>query len=228
MSDTDTRPRPGDTLLIMLKAPRPGFVKTRLAAELGPERAAEVYRSMVESLLGKIHAAPPPWRVVIAYTPVDAGPEMETWIGPSTRRTPADAMFIPQSEGDLGRRLREAFDTCFSLGAEVTVAIGGDCADITPDELGAAFIGARQSRLSIGPARDGGYWLIGLAGRRYAFLDDAPWSEPNLFHWTLDRAKTLGLTPRILTTKCDVDTIEDLAGLEPPAPRSVESGEPML
>ena len=89
-------------ICMMLKAPRVGTVKTRLAREIGVERATLAYRAMVEH---QARAIPPGWNISVHFSPPDAGEEMEAWLKPTL---PASARFVPQCDGDLGRRLAAA------------------------------------------------------------------------------------------------------------------------
>jgi len=113
------------TVLLFLKAPRPGFVKTRLAATLGEEKACTVYREIAEKTFKKI---PSNWSKTIYFTPTDAEPEMKDWLGD----TPS---FLPQSEGELGHRLLAACEETFTGGASGVILLGGDCPCITEKHL---------------------------------------------------------------------------------------------
>jgi rSAM/selenodomain-associated transferase 2/rSAM/selenodomain-associated transferase 1 len=184
-------------VMVFLKAPRPDTVKTRLAADLGPERTIDVYRGMVERQLRQIPAG---WNVEIHYSPADAGAEMQVWLGPCHG-------YQAQVSGDLGRRLSSGFSNAFSRGHSIVMAIGGDCPELdTPTFLEA---GSRLARadLVLGPAEDGGFTLIGL--RRFApeLFKDIPWSTPQVLSLTLARAKLSGLTRELLAPKDDIDDL---------------------
>ena len=108
------------TLCLMLKAPRPGFVKTRLAADLGDEAAEQVYRRLVEHQAAQV---PPDWRVEVHFAPADAVSEMRDWLCP---HLPESAEFFPQADGDLGARLRAALAGTLARGAQHVLFAGGD------------------------------------------------------------------------------------------------------
>ena len=102
---------------LMLKAPRPGYVKTRLARETGNEGAARIYRRLVEYQMGCL---PANWRIEVHFAPADAETEMRSWLG-------AGARYEPQSTGDLGDRMRGAMFSAFGRGAAAVIFLGGDC-----------------------------------------------------------------------------------------------------
>jgi uncharacterized protein len=192
------------TLVLMLKAPRPGTVKTRLAAALGPARATAIYRTLVERQLASI---PPGLRAEIHYAPGEdpaAGAELSAWLGPGTA-------YFPQSSGDLGDRLSAAFAAAFDRGAAGVLAIGGDCPGLDSSVLASAAASLAAHELVLGPATDGGYYLIGLARPRPELFADMPWSTGRLLEATLARAASLGLAPKLLPPLDDIDTAEDLA-----------------
>ena len=116
-------------ICMILKAPRVGAVKTRLAREIGVERATSIYRAMVEH---QAKAIPQGWNVSVHFSPPDAREEMEAWL---KRSLPASTRFVPQCDGDLGRRLGAAVRSEFQSGAERVFLVGGDCPGICPRVL---------------------------------------------------------------------------------------------
>lgn len=204
---------PAATILVFLKAPRPGTVKTRLAREIGPGPALHVYRTLAE---GQLRRLPTDWPVELHYTPADALDEMERWLG----REPT---FFPQAEGDLGARLALAVERAFSRDARRVLCIGADC-----PALDAAFLRSAVARLAdgadvvFGPARDGGFTLVGLVRSIPALFESIPWSTNRTLESSLSRARNLGLRADPLQCLDDVDTLGDLqrtvaAGLLPAA-----------
>ena len=184
---------------VFLKAPRQGFVKTRLAREVGNERALAIYRTLAEAQLAKL---PPGWTTEIHYTPVDAGAEMRGWLG-------SHHEYRAQCDGDLGLRLAHAVERAFATGARNVFAIGADCPDLDASLLAEAQTALRQTDVVIGPARDGGYYLIGLKSPAVGLFEKIEWSTPRVLAQTLQRAQELGLVHALLPEKEDVD---DLAG----------------
>ena len=181
--------------MLFAKAPRAGLVKTRLAAELGDERAVDIYRAIVERQLREI---PPAWQVEVHFTPVEAEEEMRAWLGPHRH-------YRPQSDGDLGRRLRKAFGAAFSRGATTVMAIGGDCPELDRATFHEAATRLGRADLVLGPATDGGYYLLALRRAVPELFDNIPWSSDQVLATTLARAKLFGLSRELLTPKDDID-----------------------
>lgn len=201
-----------ERLIVMLKAPRPGTVKTRLG--MAPAVAAAAYRRLAEAVFAQVGACP---GVELRFTPADAEPEIRPWIKAGWRAE-------PQCEGDLGERLSDAFASHFGSGAERVVIIGADCPYVTTEDIQTAWRHLRSCDVVLGPAEDGGYWLIGLRQPRPELFDGIPWSSERVLSETLARAKALGLTTHLLRTLGDVDTREDwerfiLAATPAPPPR---------
>ncbi len=184
-------------LLIFLKAPRQGAVKTRLAESLGAEHATDIYRGLVERQLRSI---PPGWNVEIHFSPADAEPEMRAWLGPAHE-------FRPQTEGDLGARMQQAFDAAFARQAEPVIAIGGDCPTLDASTLIEAASRLTRADVVLGPAQDGGYYLIGLGRPAPQLFDDVPWSTAKVFALTLARARAHGLSREVLMPQPNVDDL---------------------
>jgi len=198
-------------LILMMKAPTPGRVKTRLAKTIGPEAAARLYRAFVERLARELLAAPGrSWTPAVAFDPPEAEAALQAWLRPIL---PPEVAFWPQGPGDLGDRLRGAFERAFAAGARAVLALGADCLEITPEELQAGFGALEKFPVLLGPAEDGGYWTLGLAGPYYDLLRDMPWSSPDLAESTRRRARQLDLPLAELPPKRDVDEAEDLERL---------------
>ena len=113
-------------ILFFVKFPEPGKVKTRLAADIGPERAAEIYRALTETVCARLRAAVD-CALLVFFDPAEKKSAIESWLRPLLNER---AQFIPQSVGDLGARLTDAFARAFSAGFEKAAAIGSDCAPI--------------------------------------------------------------------------------------------------
>jgi len=183
------------TALVFLKAPRPGLVKTRLAREMGEQAATAIYRTLAEEQWRRI---PANWRAEVHFTPRDAETEMRAWLG--ERGT-----FRPQSEGDLGARLATGFAEAFRAGASPVIAIGGDCPELDGDCLESARLALHNNDLVLGPAMDGGYYLIGLNRPVPELFEGIPWSSPRALAVTLERANAAALRCRLLDRKEDID-----------------------
>ena len=187
---------------LIIKAPRPGEVKTRLASSIGVERAAGVYRALVEHQLAEIPAS---WRIVIHFAPSDAEAEMRTWL---ESRSPRGTDFVAQPDGDLGVRLISAMDYGFASGADLVFFLGGDCPGTTCGYLKEAEAALAKTDMVITGALDGGYVLLGLRKPTAAVFEAIPWSSDSVFSATLARARASGLSYQCLSSLEDVDDLE--------------------
>ncbi|MGX0902691.1 rSAM/selenodomain-associated transferase 1 [Roseovarius sp. MBR-79] len=186
------------TLVVMVKEPRPGRVKTRLGRDLGMTAAAWWFRHQVARLLRRIED--PRWRLILAVSPDRAGLTSRVW--------PAHLPRVPQGAGDLGDRMGRLFR---SLPPGPVCIIGADIPGIERHHVARAFASLGGHDAVIGPAPDGGYWLIGL--RRTAavparLFEGVRWSGP---HARTDTLRSLGSARVALTdTLRDVDEARDL------------------
>lgn len=180
-------------LIIFVRAPRAGEVKTRLASKLSREGACAAYRQLVEVLVRNLRKVP---SVELCYAPADAEKEVAHWLQPGWT-------CAPQSEGDLGARLNDAFARGPAL------IIGSDCPYVTPKDVREADEALRSHDVVIGPATDGGYWLIGLNGPQPSLFTNISWSSESVLAETLSRAKASGLKVHLLRLLTDVDTAAD-------------------
>ena len=182
-------------IIIFVKAPRPGFVKTRLAATMGSENACDAYCKLVRTLLDNLAELP---HVELRYTPYDAESEISQWLCEGWAA-------VPQGEGDLGERMHRAI-------AEArcpAIVIGSDCPGIKMTDIRSAHEALAKHDVALGPAVDGGYWLIGLRAPCPALFNDIQWSTNNVLDETLARSKKAGLSVYLLRELADVDTAED-------------------
>jgi rSAM/selenodomain-associated transferase 1 len=185
-----------EQLIVFVKAPRPGAVKTRLAKTMGAAGACAAYRRLVETVLGNLSRLN---GVELRHTPDDAAAEFQVWLRPGwpTR---------PQGEGDLGARMQRAFDEHFAAGAQRVVIVGSDCPEVTVGDIREAWKGLKSSDLVIGPATDGGYWLIGLRQAQPRLFEAMAWGSETVLAETLLRAKAAQLQVKLLRILTDVDT----------------------
>jgi len=188
-------------ILLFLKFPEPGRVKTRLATVLGPVAAADLYRKMVAVVVA---ALPPNDTVTIMFDPPEAEGAMRDWMQPLR----FSFQYAPQCDGDLGARLADGFQRAFAGGAKRVAAIGGDCIDLTEALFEATWRALDTSDAVIGPASDGGYYLI-ASNRPLPLFHSIPWSSPNVLSKTLELARKSGLRVHFLPTLDDIDTADD-------------------
>lgn len=186
-------------LLLFLKAPVPGRVKTRLARDMGTEAAAAAYIDMVREIRDAVelqHDLSLQW----VYEPAGDFPDLG-WLD-----IPA-AKFWKQTGGDLGARLEAAFQKAFSEFTGPVCAIGMDSPGLPPEHIAEAFRALKSHDIVLGPTEDGGYYLIGTARHRPELFEDIPWSGPDVAARTLARAKEKSLSLHVLPKFYDVDTI---------------------
>ena len=189
------------TLLIFVKYPEPGRVKTRLAEDLGHEKAAEIYASMAESVIHNLSKSKN-YKTLIFFDPPDRKREMENWLGKRYQ-------LLAQEVNSLGERMLNAFDKTFSLGADKAVIIGTDCLEITEEIISRAFQSLDEMDVVLGPAEDGGYYLLGMKESIPEIFDDITWSTSQVLGQTINKIKTMGLKFSLLKTLRDIDTISD-------------------
>lgn len=186
-------------VIVFLKSPRPGLVKTRLAAELDEAAAAAI--GVV--LVNRTTAALARWeQVELRFAPDDAQAEIERW-----RRS--GWSMTPQGPGDLGGRLQRAFSEAFAAGGSPVLVVGTDCPGLTSEDIADAFAALAGSQVVLGPAEDGGYWLIGLRQPAPELFEGIPWSTDQVFTTTEARARASGRSVAVLRRQLDVDTLAD-------------------
>jgi rSAM/selenodomain-associated transferase 1 len=194
-------------LIIFTRYPEPGKTKTRLIPALGAGGAAAFQRQMTEEKLVEINKLKPfyPLSVEIHFA---GGNErlMQEWLG-------SNWAYQQQSEGDLGDRMSAAFQASFEAGINTSVLIGTDCPDLNAQLLAQAFQKLHQHDLVLGPALDGGYYLIGLRRLIPELFIGISWSTAEVLSQTLKIAQKLELNVALLPPLRDIDRPEDLSGL---------------
>jgi rSAM/selenodomain-associated transferase 1 len=186
-------------LIILVKAPRLGKVKTRLARDLGGEGALLAYKQMTGALISNLFTLK---EVQILYSPADARAEIHQWLQPGWNAS-------PQAEGDLGERLVAAFENAFSKGCAKVLIIGSDCPYVTREDIDRSWELLESSDLVLGPTLDGGYWLIGLRKSEPDLFRDIPWSTNAVLGETIKRAKAMGLKVSLMRNLEDIDTVKE-------------------
>lgn len=197
--------QPPNRLILFTRYPVPGKVKTRLIPALGPEGSCELHRLMTERTLRRLreYSVSPSMGLEVRF---DGGDQtlMKTWLG-------QDLTFCDQGPGDLGVRLERAVSEAFQSGTKRVVIVGSDCPGLNPEILHKAFDGLTDHDLVLGPANDGGYYLIGLTRPLSPLFADIPWGTGAVFKRTYEVAKRSGLKQLILEPLDDIDRPEDLA-----------------
>lgn len=191
-----------DLLLVFVKEPSPGQVKTRLAHAIGAKAAAELYRLLTEEVLRRTAPTGSEYRRLLFFAPPQAGPAMAAWLPGET--------LVEQVEGDIGARMAGAFEEAFRRGAQRALLIGTDVPGLSRELLIEGFASLEEHDLVLGPAQDGGYYLLGLDRPQPAVFRGIAWSTPSVLATTVERAGALGLSVTLLETLGDVDTVADL------------------
>lgn len=213
----------GNLLLIFVKWPEPGKVKTRLAQSIGNQEATRIYRILVRGvleLLGPLMSSKAdesghdPLTCWLLSTPESHQEEAAGWLQEeaSLAGWPPDQIIVkPQAFGDLGNRLRVAFEQGFQAGFARVAAIGTDCV-----ELDCGLVRESWHQLSgdcdlvFGPATDGGYYLVAMNRPAVcAVFDGIPWSSESTLATSLEIAADAGFQVNLLDKLSDVDTAAD-------------------
>ena len=191
-----------DSVLVMVRYPVVGRAKTRLAAGIGAEKAAEFYRICARRILREIDSLPAAIGRYIFFADSPDRHSMEDWAGPGF-------VLREQVGEDLGERLTNAFKEVFSLGTRKAVIIASDVPDFSADIIGRAMVALDSFDLVLGPCLDGGYYLLGMRSAHPELFRDIPWSSAEVKDRTLERAGKLGLASCLLPELIDVDDFED-------------------
>jgi rSAM/selenodomain-associated transferase 1 len=199
---------PPPALVVFARAPERGRVKTRLAAAVGDGAALACYRALGAAVVTAVQG--PAWRTIVAHTPADAAPALAAWLDPQAAGTLA---FAPQADGDLGARMRAAVAEAAAAGAPRVVVIGTDCPDVDAAVVAEALAALDAADVVLGPALDGGYYLVGVRApierACAALFEGVPWSAPDTLAVTLARVAAAGLSVAQLAPRRDVDTVDD-------------------
>ena len=189
-------------LLIFIRNPELGKVKTRLAASVGDKNALKIYEVLLDYT--KVITQDLPCRKVLYYA--DKITEKDNW--PNEIYSKA-----LQPEGDLGIKMQTAFAEVFQEGAEQVVLIGSDCYELTSDILNEAFERLKTKDTVIGPAADGGYYLLGFSRPNHSVFQNKNWSTSTVFLDTVNDLESHGFSWSALPVLNDVDEEKDLGEL---------------
>ena len=192
---------PSRVIVLFTRAPRAGRVKSRIAKVLGVDKALAIHRELTERTMAAARAVRDA-TLVVAHTPADAGDEMRAWLG-------EDLHYEGQRGSDLGQRMAMAIDARLSSGADRALVIGSDAPDLTASVLEEAFASLDRADVVVGPAADGGYYLIGMRVLHRSLFERIPWSGPETLARTLAAIRAAGLRVHLLDILRDVDTADD-------------------
>lgn len=189
-------------LIIFVKNPVLGRVKTRLAAGIGNEKALEIYLQLLE-LTRKVSERINCTRHVFYSDEI----EHDAWDDDKFNKH-------VQEGHDLGERMKNAFEKVFALGARKVVIIGSDCPQITAEIVEESFETLNAKDIAVGPAKDGGYYLLGMKKLHSPLFENKEWSTDSVFEDTVVGLIENRLSYGRLQTLSDLDTIYDLHLLE--------------
>jgi len=193
-------------IVIFVKLPEKGSVKTRLAKDLGHGFVQTLYRNFVLDLLETL--AKVKWPIILYFHPLESGKAISKWLG-------KNYTYAPQKGVDLGKRMENALKETFAKGFTKAVIIGSDLPDLQNNILDMAFSALHVNDIVIGPSVDGGYYLIGF--RHDSFLPEVfkgiSWGTDTVLKDTLKILREKNCRAHFLPELHDVDTIEDLKAL---------------
>ncbi|MGM0568839.1 MAG: TIGR04282 family arsenosugar biosynthesis glycosyltransferase [Elusimicrobiota bacterium] len=188
---------------ILLKYPEPGYVKTRLGKEIGNRKASELYRNFVLDItenMKDIDAA-----VNIFCSPGNSREKFKSWLGGSFK-------YFPQEGSDLGERIKNSLVKSFKSGYKKALILGGDSPDLPAKLIKSSFKKLDSYDAVIGPADDGGYYLIAFtaSGFEKEAFKGIKWGKDKVFDSTLKRLKSNYIKVLQLKKWYDIDTLDDL------------------
>jgi hypothetical protein len=198
-------------LVVFAKAPVPGQVKTRLCPPLTPDEAATLHGSFVLDTLERTKAAAAQFK--LPFDRYLACAPSSTHVFFKIMEERHGIKLIDQAGDDLGERMAQAFENLFTKGYKHTLIIGTDVPSLPLEEYQQALTLLDSHDLVLGPALDGGYYLIGLNRPIPDLFVGIPWSTEQVLKLTQERARGLGLKSALLAPWRDVDTIDDLQAL---------------
>lgn len=221
---TGRTPGPVRALGLFAKEPRPGHVKTRLAAASSPEWAARVAEAFLLDLTERLIAIAA--HHVLAYSPPLALPYFVGLV-------PDRFTLVPQCDGNLGARMSAFFETQLQAGAAAVVLLGTDSPTVPLAFVEQAFRELERAEVVLGPATDGGYYLVGCSRRVPPIFDGVAWGGSRVLQETIARLTDPGWRLALLPLWYDVDTLDDWrmlqghlaalvrAGFDPGVPRTL-------
>ncbi|MBA3879305.1 MULTISPECIES: TIGR04282 family arsenosugar biosynthesis glycosyltransferase [Sphingomonas] len=180
-------------VVLFARFPTPGRVKTRLLSVLAPDAAATLHARLVERTLAMMRTSGLPFEVQITGA---SASHFAQWLGSETP-------LVDQGDGDLGERMGRVIPPA--------IIIGADIPDLRAEHLHAAAAAVVAGRIALGPAEDGGYYLIGLPHRADFLFDEMPWGTNRVLAETLARLGEQAIAPMLLPELADLDRPEDVA-----------------
>lgn len=197
-------------ILLFVKSPEQVSVKSRLAADIGEETARELYKNFVLDIVETLSGVTATIRCAmhVCVHPPGALPQTRKWLGDDYR-------YLPQRGKNLGERMKNAFLAGFADGYERVLIIGSDAPDLTGEIITEGINSLKHREAVLGPAHDGGYYLIGLRPDTFlpAVFEDIPWSTEEVFAATMKIFRQAKRDVAVLPPWRDMDTLPDLQDL---------------
>ncbi len=193
-------------IIVMVKAPRAGSVKTRLMPQLSANEAAELAACFaLDTAHNALRAVP---QVIVAYAPADERAALASLL-------PDKLLWLEQHGADLGARIESAIEHAYGLGFGPIIVIGTDSPTLPLSIIETALdsLAAEQADITLGPTTDGGYYLVGLRQSIPNLFQNINWSTPHAYEQTARNAAQANLRLLQLPTWYDVDTFTDLLHL---------------
>jgi hypothetical protein len=194
------------SILMFVKNPEEGMVKSRLASSIGDTAALDLYRCFVKDMMEMLTGTGYPY--IIYFHPPYARSTIVQWLGDTH-------LLLPQTGDNLGERMKNAFFEVFSKGYQNAILIGSDSPDLPGWLISEAFASLHNHDAIIGPSLDGGYYLIGFRADTFLpeVFDRMPWSTQEVFTRTIDILQKEDFLIHILPQWRDIDTFDDLKAL---------------
>ena len=186
-------------LIIFVRHPELGKVKTRLAATIGNENALKVYKLLLQHTYDLIKYLPLP--VYVYYTSEIIADDL--WYGNNIIKK-------QQKGNDLGEKMSNAFKEVFSNGHKKVVIIGSDCYELTTEIINESINALYNNETVIGPAKDGGYYLLGMKAPFKNVFENIEWSTATVFKKTMEMFSENNISVSVLIELNDVDTEDDI------------------
>jgi len=186
----------------MMKYPEAGRVKTRLARDIGDHRACEISRQLAERIMRNTSPSEDDYRRLIFIDPEEREPDFRRWLGAE--------QFVAQIGSDLGERMDNAIRHLLNIGAKKAIITGADIPKLNRAIIVQGFKALDHADVVLGPASDGGYYLLGMKTHSSELFQKIPWSTEKVFSetlWTLNRS---GKSYSLLPVLSDLDTAADL------------------
>ncbi len=189
-----------NVILYFVKFPEPGKVKTRLARTIGEEEAACIYRGLAEEIYKTLRSLKNVY-VTVVFDPPDKASQIKEWLSAADE-------YLAQQGADLGERLSNAFKWAFDKGYQHCAAVGSDILELKVPVIEEAFIALDTTDVVIGPAEDGGYYLIGSSSFQPELFKEISWSTDIVLQQTYSRISKLGLSYQTLVPLEDLDEMK--------------------